>query len=756
MFRCPPCRNLLLWILVSLSFPLCFLFCSFLTFWVLDDDPVEATDNSKQVPVAPDLGAAGSDPAGKAASETTPIDKDKKRKRRKSPISSSTVDSDSDLSEQDAKPKKKKKKKKPKPPWHPKPPSAKNFLHLGNSAENPINVDSCPLLLEPALGQDYVKKEEISLGSHAPPPKIKSTQSYVAWDAYGHKETFSPEFHYPIYHTRMERFMTKLTSGFINDQPPFLSSPELSLFKLIPYSSFISMDAPTLQGLMSEKHVVVTDIPFNKGRKFDEDAMRTLIGSLSCQVSINDFSVPPTNGDDCSLATIVSGYASDILTNAMNNGRILNGLDFPMGDADRRPNKYAVDLDAWDVTRGQHRIPLASSYPMEHMRWGAAATKDPFTFLHIDCDGLNMNDGPICRSLSSIYFFVDKEKFCLDDVPPATEYKFEGIVLRSTDMLYVFMKPSTPHFVYGITAAVCHGGHYYMTSLMQDTLQGVIHAFVLNNFLTNTAHWPTRQIFCRILLFYHLGLVEGCVPSSDRAAVHLPDIKSIDGVLNLLSACVLVVLGNVLDFRTYKAPNQSDDDEASEEQASLLQNCDINAIPYNERVASCYARGVAFYVMQWIQACATICGPSGEVVKDFPYRFLVQILQSLQNYKLTASRRRLPGVPHCTYSKLKSQIENILSAPDNALAAAWACRESVPSDSLKLANKERYSISWSLGWQAKWKSPSIDFVALGMTPFDSKYLQALRDHSTAGTNSGSTSQLDTPQSNALVLDVPTN
>ncbi|KAF8884579.1 hypothetical protein CPB84DRAFT_1850624 [Gymnopilus junonius] len=512
-----------------------------------DDDPVEATDNSKQVPVAPDLGAAGSDPAGKAASETTPIDKDKKRKHRKSPISSST------------------------------PPGAKNFLHLGNSAENPINVDSCPLLLEPALGQDYVKKEEISLGSHAPPPKIKSTQSYVAWDAYGHKETFSPEFHYPIYHTRMERFMTKLTSGFINDQPPFLSSPELSLFKLIPYSSFISMDAPTLQGLMSEKHVVVTDIPFNKGRKFDEDAMRTLIGSLSCQVSIN----------------------------------AQNSIGFIVSDG----------AHALGCSRDQGSVHLSSYWTV---------------------DGLNTNDGPICgdklwavmeplpevdRCRRSI-FFVDKEKFCLDDVPPAAEYKFEGIVLRSTDML--FMKPSTPHFVYGITAAVCHGGHYYMTSLMQDTLQGVIHAFVLNNFLTNTAHWPTRQIFRRILLFYHLGLVEGCVPSSDRAAVHLPDIKSIDGVLNLLSA-------------GYKLVQQS-------------------------------------------------VGLPGEVVKDFPYRFLVQILQSLQNYKLTASRRRLPGVPHCTYSKLKSQIENILSAPDNALAAAWACRESMPSDSLKLANKERYSI----------------------------------------------------------------
>lgn len=47
------------------------------------------------------------------------------------------------------------------------------------------------------------------------------------------------------------------------------------------------MDPSALQEIMGRKHIVVTGIPHDKNVKFDETAMRTLIGSLSSQVSIN-------------------------------------------------------------------------------------------------------------------------------------------------------------------------------------------------------------------------------------------------------------------------------------------------------------------------------------------------------------------------------------------------------------------------------------------------------------------------------------
>ena len=48
---------------------------------------------------------------------------------------------------------------------------------------------------------------------------------------------------------------------------------------------------------------------------------------------------------------------------------------------------------------------------------------------------------------------------------------------------------------------------------MQETLRGLIHSFVLHNFLTNTSH-PTHVLLRRIVIFYHLGLVEDKIPES--------------------------------------------------------------------------------------------------------------------------------------------------------------------------------------------------------------------------------------------------
>ncbi|KAF8911444.1 hypothetical protein CPB84DRAFT_1812312 [Gymnopilus junonius] len=276
------------------------------------------------------------------------------------------------------------------------------------------------------------------------------------------------------------------------------------------------------------------------------------------------------------------------------------------------------------------------------------------------------------------------------------------------------MKGNTLHFVYGIMEAICHGGHYYITCLMQQTLQGTVHAFVLNKFLTNTQHFATQQVMCRILLFYHLGLVDGSIPSS--------------GLLNLLSVCVLVVLGNVLDFCTYSAPNQANDKRATPQQKLLMDDYDVNSISYNERVACCYARGVALYVMKWVCSCTVITGPNGEVVDDLPSQFFVQILNSLLTYKRAAVAKHLDGVPHCSVSLLERQAFNVVEC-DATLQAMWSLRSEIPADSLELNGKSDYNVKWKQHWEPQWRSKSQNFVKIGITPLDTKYFLAMKRHS---------------------------
>lgn len=162
-------------------------------------------------------------------------------------------------------------------------------------------------------------------------------------------------------------------------------------------------------------------------------------------------------------------------------------------------------------------------------------------------------------------------------------------------------------------------------------------------------------------------------------------------------------MGNVLDFRTYRAPSQKGDAKANTKQRLLVEEFDYNAIPLNEREAICYARGVAFHVMNWIRTCCIVKAHDDSIVEDLPSRFLVQIANSLLNYKDQAQNRRLDGVPHCTVQRLRSQVLNVIEC-DSHLREMWRKRDTIPSNSLALADKTEYSVEWKEGWEMEWRS----------------------------------------------------
>ena len=70
------------------------------------------------------------------------------------------------------------------------------------------------------------------------------------------------------------------------------------------------------------------------------------------------------------------------------------------------------------------------------------------------------------------------------------------------------MQPGVPHFVYGLENTIIHGGHFYSSSLIQATVESLIHTFILSNFISNTFHHPSRQLLRRIVIFWGLSLLE--------------------------------------------------------------------------------------------------------------------------------------------------------------------------------------------------------------------------------------------------------
>ena len=108
---------------------------------------------------------------------------------------------------------------------------------------------------------------------------------------------------------------------------------------------------------------------------------------------------------------------------------------------------------------------------------------------------------------------------------------------------------------------------------------------------------------------YLLEICSEC--SQDAEYSHLPDITKFRGLLDLISACTLAILGNVLDFRTYSSANQHEDSNTSKDQIFLMSTYDRNDISSNERMAICYARGVALSIFEWVRTEFVVTHPDG-------------------------------------------------------------------------------------------------------------------------------------------------
>jgi hypothetical protein len=167
----------------------------------------------------------------------------------------------------------------------------------------------------------------------------------------------------------------------------------------------------------------------------------------------------------------------------------------------------------------------------------------------------------------------------------------------------------------------------------------------------------------------------------DFETLHLPDLATFDGVLNLLSGCILAILGNVLDFRTYSAPNQGEDEAPSDTHIPLMKQYDCNNIPRNERMAICYARGIALSIFEWVRSQFVITGPDGNVVDDLPSLFLVQILKSVVSYKARAVQLELGGAPHCSTTALRKQVANAVKC-DRRVDNLWRNSQDICNNSL--------------------------------------------------------------------------
>lgn len=199
---------------------------------------------------------------------------------------------------------------------------------------------------------------------------------------------------------------------------------------------------------------------------------------------------------------------------------------------------------------------------------------------------------------------------------------------------------------------------------------------------------------------------------SDDEYFHLPNVRTVDGLVDLISGCTLAILGNVLDFRTYCAPNQAEEHTTTKEQQRLWRQFDRNNIPGDERMAMCYARGIAVELFRWIRMWCIVKTPDGDIIDDLPSKHMVEILTVLLDYKSKAEARKLKGAPHCALWMLKAQVLNVVKC-DSSVEELWNNRKSKSKGSLTILD-EGCTIQWKDDAPGKIIHPSklFSFVIL--------------------------------------------
>ncbi|KDR65087.1 hypothetical protein GALMADRAFT_82293, partial [Galerina marginata CBS 339.88] len=456
---------------------------------------------------------------------------------------------------------------------------------------------------------------------------------------------------------------------YVNGKPRHASEGVYSNFHIMDEKVFKEMEPEAVANIIRTKVLVLTNCE-NSNIEFNARDLSN-IASLSSPISVQDFSIVTEKPNDHHRV----GNLQQILDcTTQENCKILNVLDLPNSTSPLPITQYSSELIAWNATIRSMFCQPHEHFPTSDMSWFLVGLANALHLGHIDSDGLgtvvevrNRDGGkywmkatriPQTREkLANVNLFI---KFNLE-LPDLKHWILEGILL--TNKTRIVMGPNSAHWVYTPFHTICSGGHYISTPNMQDTLIGLIHTFMLDDFITNINHPPTRILFCRMATFYYDDLVQKKY-NKFAAHGHVFNIQNFSGVLDVISFCNLIILINVLDFRTYMYNGEftvNNFKRLTKERIASIEAFDYNALSAKERMRYQYARGQAYAILDWLFKSVEIKEiPSGKIVKN-PYHSLwiplmAQQASALLVYKKKTMEAELRGAKGCTPAALKRQI----------------------------------------------------------------------------------------------------
>ena len=237
--------------------------------------------------------------------------------------------------------------------------------------------------------------------------------------------------------------------------------------------------------------------------------------------------------------------------------------------------------------------------------------------------------------------------------------------------------------------SIIHGGYFYSSSTMQDSMFGLVHCFI-TNFPNSPSQSQSRYLLQRLAIFYYQSFVlnhdnANCMFSTKFSTIikiaesffpvqpseHLPQLDNFDSVLNFFTFCNLIILQNVLDPLTYIYSHQGNISDLTEDQIKTMDLYDFNAMSLHDRRRATYARGLCKHLISWLSSQYRFTSESGDVVDGSKlfYFYLGTQAAALFVYKRLAEAEGVRGVPGCTQATLRRQIEWCIERSPHCLKA---------------------------------------------------------------------------------------
>ncbi|KAF9459884.1 hypothetical protein BDZ94DRAFT_985891 [Collybia nuda] len=387
---------------------------------------------------------------------------------------------------------------------------------------------------------------------------------------------YTPQSHLAEDVQLLGRIVKSAESFYMNGKPRFIVDPHNSGFCMITEDLFRRLTDQAVQDVLRTRQFVIIG-PQHPTQIFDLMNLENLSG-LNQPIAIYDQSVPLEPG----TSRLRSGTLIDIYSSAGSSfGKSLIALELPMTCASAPFKSFASDIKAWSSTA--EISDLGHEFPVRSTRWGQASTAGAYHMWRIQREGfatyiepqagrqcwivakpkrLDKWDETFWNDFRHMHKYTTEEGS--PDSPDPTLWDFEAILLKPGHRL--ILRPNTPFLAIMPEPSICHGGRFYAASTIRESCYGVFHTFLYNNTVDAQHSIDSRKLLRRMLAFCHSTLTSNDNIIRERNTAHVPRIHTFPGLLDLLTLCNIIEMGNILTPKLY-----TDKDKCNRERHELIE-----------------------------------------------------------------------------------------------------------------------------------------------------------------------------------------